>query len=227
MAENVLKPPAPRNQEEFAKLDKAAQEAVSKLDEQARVAFEKALQLQKEANELAKNAGYKDADKVKEFAPLSDEATAEEKGKRKEGKKSPLKVTELPKLPVQHKDKLVKLAARDAMTKIDNLLESAKLFKDHPERLTTLWMGLHKAIRSAGLGEAEVKAAIGKVSGAVAVNLCLNNTDDVDLDAWARRLSAEYLTVDQTATLNSRCSSRLRLALAIMSTKTRSRSLQA
>jgi hypothetical protein len=151
------------------------------------------------AKEVAEQAGLKVRS---ESAP---QATAEEKQEKLEsiGKNATDTGGRLPRLPVGARV-LVKVAAKDAYTKITQMLQAAELCKEAPERLVMLWMEMSKRIRAAGLGEDEVKAAVAEVSGAEAcVKLCIKANDD-DLTAWAERLSKEYLTTEHTATLSGR-----------------------
>ncbi len=55
--EESFKPPPPRTREELAKMDKAAQDAVKKADDEAIIAWEKALAAMKHAEKTAQEAG--------------------------------------------------------------------------------------------------------------------------------------------------------------------------
>ncbi len=98
----------------------------------------------------------------------------------------------------------VKIVAKDMCAQIVQMLQTAGLNKEAPERLIMLWINMSKKIRAAGLAEAEVKAAVAQVTGAeLCVKLCIDESND-DLNAWAGRLSDKYLNTSKTATLSSR-----------------------
>ncbi len=191
-----MKPLAPRTQEEIQGIDKAALEAVEQAEEKFKIAFIKAGEARKDALDLAAKAGMKARE---DLAPQEAAAKVEADKKKDEGRST---AVALRKLPLRE-NALVKLVAKEALTAIYNMLMAADLSKDAPERLVTLWQDLYRTIDGAGLGPAELKAVLSKVTGAAAVKLCLKKDSD-DIEAWPQRLSEEYLAMDQAATLSSR-----------------------
>jgi hypothetical protein len=206
MAES-LEPPAPMSQDELAKIkDGAARALVERADEEDRIAFIKAVEARKRREEVATQVGIKSREGRGSEPGTQENPENLEKGKTKvEDKRANAGNSEPARLqPLPVGGQPVKAVAKEMCAQVVQLLQTADLTKDAPERLILLWMDMSKKVRAAGLGEAEVKAAVAQVTGAErCVKLCINASND-DLIAWAARLSEKYLNTSKAATLSSR-----------------------
>ena len=201
--EESLKPLPPRTREELAKLDKAAQDAVKKADDEAKIALERALAAVKHAEKTAQEAGISTA-QGSSSEEEGEKGKEEEKKKSTEGEKKKSSKTQdyvlLPELPLGRT--LVKTVAKDMVIKVMATMQQADLDKSMPERLVVAWHQISRAIQAGGLAEGEVKAAIAALSDDVAVKWYIRDGDG--LNEWRKHLSKAYLQKGHASSLRGR-----------------------
>ena len=179
--EESLKPPPPRKREELAKMDKAAQDAVKKADDEAKIALERAVAAVKHAEKTAQEAGISTAQGSSSEEEGEKGKEEEKKKSKEEEKKTSSKKQEyvlLPELPLGRA--LVKTVAKDMVSKVTTTMQQADLDKSMPERMVVAWHQISRAIQAGGLSEAEVKAAIAGLSDDVAAKWCVRDGDDLN-----------------------------------------------
>ena len=124
--EESLKPPPPRTREELAKMDKAAQDAVKKADDEAKIALEKAVAAVKHAEKTAQEAGISTAQGSSSEEEGEKEKEEEKKKSKEEEKKKSSKKQEyvlLPELPLGRT--LVKTVAKDMVIKVTSISQGS------------------------------------------------------------------------------------------------------
>jgi len=202
-------PPPLSSREQLAGLEPAVRDAVTQAEEQAQIAYNKAIEAAKHAKELAARARVPapveetpQAVLVEEHMSAEGTSEEEEKKSKEDKEKKDEKPILLPVLPCGLSEP-VKAMTKSSLARVTDLLQKCDVTAQSPELLVVTWDEVARVISSAGLTTAEVRAAVGAVTGEAAVSLCIKK-GSLDLEAWRQRLSKRYLNKDKGSGLTRR-----------------------